>query len=80
MVSVADTGRGLTSARPEQLFDRYHATSDPERGGGLGLVLARQLVEAQGGGLSVASASAEGRESALSVSITARLASASKDR
>ena len=66
---------------PEQLFDRYHATSDPERGGGLGLVLARQLVEAQGGGLSVASASAEGTQIAFSPSIAVRIASVPpKDR
>lgn len=81
IVSAADTGSGLPPDMHEQLFDRYHVTSDPERGGGLGLALVRQLVEAQGGRLWVASASTEGTEIAFSLPMAARLASAPpKDR
>jgi len=81
IVSVADAGSGLPPDTHEQLFDRYHVTSDPERGGGLGLALVRQLVEAQGGRLWVASASTDGTEIAFSLPMAARLASAPpKDR
>jgi signal transduction histidine kinase len=56
-VSVADTGPGIAPAEQEFLFDRFYRT-DPSRtratgGTGLGLTIARQLVEAHGGTIGV---------------------------
>jgi signal transduction histidine kinase len=51
-VDIADTGPGITSEEFEQLFTRFHrveGNNSPERGGGLGLAITRQLVERQGG-------------------------------
>jgi signal transduction histidine kinase len=58
-VSVTDTGPGIAPAELNLLFDRFHRT-DPSRarstgGTGLGLTIARQLVEAHGGTIGVES-------------------------
>ncbi len=57
-VVVSDTGPGLGSD-PERVFDRFHASAD-SGGTGLGLTIARQLVEAHGGTLAAANRPAGG--------------------
>jgi len=48
--SVVDTGDGVASADLARLFDRYwQANADVRKGRGLGLFIARKLIEAQGG-------------------------------
>lgn len=52
-VSVADTGPGIDPEALDTIFERFHRL-DPSRsratgGAGLGLTIARQLIEAQGG-------------------------------
>ena len=59
MLSVADMGPGLAPADLERVFDRFYRV-DPSRarangGAGLGLTIARQLVEAHGGSIWVES-------------------------
>jgi signal transduction histidine kinase len=60
-ISVSDTGRGIA---PELLEDIFHHASNarrtPREGPGLGLPIARGLVEAQGGKVSVESRVGEG--------------------
>jgi signal transduction histidine kinase len=51
-IVVSDTGPGLGDD-PERVFDRFHASAD-SGGTGLGLTIARQLVEAHGGRLTAA--------------------------
>ncbi len=51
-IDVIDTGPGISQAEFGNLFTRFHrieGNNSPERGGGLGLVITRQLVERQGG-------------------------------
>jgi signal transduction histidine kinase len=51
-IDVTDTGPGISQAEFGNLFTRFHrieGNNSPERGGGLGLVITRQLVERQGG-------------------------------
>jgi signal transduction histidine kinase len=62
VLSVRDTGCGIPASALEELFTRYHRTSDPASGGGLGLAVAKQLVEAQGGRIRIASVPQEGTE------------------
>jgi signal transduction histidine kinase len=54
VVEVADSGPGLPGVAPDELLDPF--LSARERGAGLGLAIARRLVQAQGGELSAGSA------------------------
>jgi len=54
--SVADTGIGMSPDTQARVFNAY-AQADPQRGGvGLGLFIARQIVQAMGGQLALESA------------------------
>jgi len=57
---VIDTGEGIAAEHVGHLFDRFYRVDtarDRDHGGsGIGLSIARALIEAQGGGISVASA------------------------
>jgi signal transduction histidine kinase len=52
--AVADTGRGIPAGALSQVFDRFVKASD-SGGAGLGLAIARALVEAHGGAISATS-------------------------
>jgi signal transduction histidine kinase len=64
MVSVSDTGVGIPAARLEEIFEPFHqldsSASRRRSGAGLGLTLVRQIVEAHGSVLSVASLEGKG--------------------
>lgn len=51
--TVRDTGRGIEAERQSTIFDRFNTFS--EKGSGLGLALARRLVESLGGQIAVES-------------------------
>jgi len=64
LVSITDTGLGIPQEELVRIFDRFHRL-DPSRaratgGAGLGLTIAKQLVEAHGGTISVSSNPGEG--------------------
>ena len=58
-VSVRDDGPGIPAARLPYVFDRFHRGEDPsasrEPGTGIGLAVAREIVELHGGSLRVES-------------------------
>jgi signal transduction histidine kinase len=56
VITVDDTGPGI-DGDPELLFERFHRAAD-SGGSGLGLTIARQLVEAHGGTITAANRSA----------------------
>ena len=63
-VAVSDTGEGIPESELPMVFDRFRRV-DPSRaratgGAGLGLTIAKQLIEAHGGRISVASAIGSG--------------------
>jgi signal transduction histidine kinase len=70
-VEVRDTGDGLTPEEQAQLFTRFFRSRQPGRpaipGTGLGLVIARLLVELHGGEITVTSAPGEGSTFAFSL-------------
>ena len=54
--TVQDTGRGIASADLPFIFDRYwQATDKPHGGSGLGLVIAKEILNAHGGDIRIAS-------------------------
>jgi signal transduction histidine kinase len=60
-VSVADSGRGITPDAMPRIFDEFfQGPGGAEPGAGLGLAVARELTEAHGGSLQVASAVGRG--------------------
>ena len=64
LVTVADTGSGIAPADLQRVFERFYRT-DASRarssgGFGLGLAIARDLVEAMGGAITVESILGEG--------------------
>ena len=66
--SVADTGRGMSPARLAQLFDADHQRRAASgTGAGLGLSIARAIVEAHGG--RIWAESAEGRGATISFTL-----------
>ena len=59
--SVCDSGPGIPPESLPHLFDRFWTTrKDNPTGAGLGLAIARGIVEAHGGGLEVESTPGEG--------------------
>jgi len=60
IVSVSDDGPGIPSETADQVFDLFFTTK--AQGTGVGLAMAKRLVEQQGGRLEVASRPREGTE------------------
>jgi signal transduction histidine kinase len=63
LVSVRDAGIGIEQAYHQKIFDRFYQVSDKDvlpSGLGLGLYLAREIVERHGGTMWVESAEGKG--------------------
>ena len=60
LVSVTDNGPGVPAEHAEHVFDRYWQVSRRNRGAGLGLPIARAIVEAHGGRIWVEAAPSGG--------------------
>ena len=64
-LTVADTGAGLSAEEQARLFtpfDRLHAAAGTVEGAGIGLALSRQLMQAMGGEIGVASEPGQGSQ------------------
>jgi two-component system, OmpR family, sensor kinase len=69
-MTVCDDGRGMDAATLERLFDRYYrgtATGEGADGSGLGMAIAKQIVEAHGGTVAVESAPGSGTKVRVSI-------------
>jgi len=52
---VADTGPGIVAEQLEKIFEPFFTTKPADRGTGLGLPVAREIVQSYGGNLTVTS-------------------------
>jgi len=66
VVSVQDEGPGIAPDDLPHVFDRFYKTAD-SRGMGLGLAIAKHIVEAHGGRISVSSRPGEGTRTSFSL-------------
>ena len=68
-IEVADTGMGISEAEQERLFERFYRTTQAQEravpGAGLGLSIAKAIVEAHGGEISCTSAPGQGTTFAI---------------
>ncbi|HEV7241753.1 MAG TPA: ATP-binding protein [Thermoanaerobaculia bacterium] len=75
LIEISDTGRGISSSLLPYVFDRFRQASRPaddRQGGlGLGLAIARELVEMHGGSIHAAS-DGDGRGSTFTVRLPVR--------
>jgi len=62
LITVADTGEGIPSDALPHIFDRFYRASGQSRGSGLGLSIARWIVEQHGGRIEVESEVGRGSE------------------
>jgi signal transduction histidine kinase len=62
LFSVKDTGRGIPKESLPKIFERFYRVPDQEniKGAGLGLAIAREIVEAHGGTIGVTSEPGKG--------------------
>lgn len=82
-VDISDTGPGISSEEFSQLFTRFHrveGNNSPERGGGLGLAITRQLVERQGGRVWATSTLGQGSTFSFTLLVAHEHADAIADR
>jgi signal transduction histidine kinase len=73
IIEVEDTGSGISPEELPTLFERFHQGSHNRSGSGLGLYLARRIVEAHEGTISVKSEVGQG--SVFTVSLPAKVIS-----
>lgn len=70
-IRISDNGIGMSQERVSSLFDANKISSDygteKERGTGLGLIISKELVEKQGGSISVRSTEGKGSDFVLSL-------------
>ena len=71
-VRVADTGPGIPAGEVPHVFERFYQSRARHRNGsaGLGLAIAKQLAELQGGALEVERTGAEGTTFLLTLPVT----------
>jgi signal transduction histidine kinase len=68
VISVVDNGKGIAADRLPRVFDRYWQSSRTDRqGAGLGLAIAKGIVEAHGGRIWIESKPSEGTTASFSL-------------
>ena len=61
-IRVTDSGHGIPDEYVERIFDPFFTTKDPDKGTGLGLMIAHEIVADHGGDIEVSSPGQEGSQ------------------
>ena len=63
-IKVSDTGKGIRESEQASVFGRFYRSEDvkDEKGVGIGLFLARQIIQSQGGYMKLSSEVGKGSE------------------
>lgn len=69
VLAVTDDGSGIEPSHLPRVFDRFYRAGSRPGGAGLGLAIAKRLVEAHGGRVEVTSAPGEGSTFAISLPV-----------
>lgn len=72
VIEISDTGRGIEPKNLEHIFEAYY-TSRPG-GSGLGLAMAKKIIEAHGGNISVSSQPGQGSSFIIELPAEAKIA------
>ncbi len=69
-LTVADTGKGISTEHMKHIFDRFYQTEINPTGSGIGLALVKALVELQKGTINVDSTPGEGTRFVIELPVT----------
>jgi two-component system NtrC family sensor kinase len=67
LVTIKDTGKGMTSEQMGKIFDPFYTTKEVGKGTGLGLSVSLSIVESMGGSITAQSLPGEGSSFAVSL-------------
>jgi two-component system NtrC family sensor kinase len=67
IISIQDTGHGISEDQLDMIFEPFYTTKVAEQGTGLGLSITKKIMESLGGGVAVESS--EGRGSLVTLSL-----------
>jgi two-component system NtrC family sensor kinase len=70
VVTVADSGIGISAERVSRIFEPFYTTKAPGQGTGLGLSVCHQIIKQHGGEIRVTSALGQGTTFAVSLPLT----------
>ena len=60
IVAISDTGKGISKANLERIFESFYTTKEKGKGTGLGLSIAQSIIYEQGGAITVTSDEGKG--------------------
>ena len=66
-ISIKDTGKGMTEAVMNHIFEPFFSTKDPGKGTGLGLSISHSIIEKHNGKISVISIPEKGTEFTIQI-------------
>ncbi len=70
VITIADSGRGMTEEQQQRVFERFFTTKPSGRGTGLGMSVSLEIVRAHGGHIAVSSELGRGTEVTVALPVS----------